>query len=350
MPLAAASGYPLWLNLLLFLAAAALVWVAGTRLAVYVDALAARWELGQAAAGMLLMGVITSMPEIANATTASLIGNPALAVNNLLGSAAINVLLLAVGDALIGRGALTAMVASAGTLMQGTLCMLVLGLVAAAILVGDVAVLGVGLWALALCALCVAAFWLAAGYARRSRWTVAAAEGATGSAAEGGPRSAEVAAPLAKTILAAAIILVAGYALSQTGDALAEQTGLGSGLVGFVLLGFATSLPELSSIASALRIRRAEMAIGEILGTNFINVALILLADAVYAGGPVINALGRFEAVSALLGATLVGIYLVGLLERRDPVVLRMGYDSLAVMAVFAGGLALLFSLRGAPS
>lgn len=70
-----------------------------------------------------------------------------------------------------------------------------------------------------------------------------------------------------KTALAGALILVAGYSLSQTGDALTEQSGL-------------------SSITSAMRINRHEMAIGDILGTNFFNVFLILLVDAVFAGAP----------------------------------------------------------------
>ena len=74
--------------------------------------------------------------------------------------------------------------------------------------------------------------------------------------------------------------------------------------------------------------------------------SLLLLADAVYTEGPVLNELGRFEVVSALLGAILTGVYLVGLLERRNPVVLRMGYDSLAVLLLFGGGVVLLVNLR----
>ena len=93
-------------------------------------------------------------------------------------------------------------------------------------------------------------------------------------------------------------------------------------------------------------LRRAEMALGEVLGTNFVNLSLILLADVMFSGGAVINELGRFEAISALLGVLLTGSYLIGLLERRNPVLLRMGYDSVAVLLLFAGGVALLFVIR----
>jgi cation:H+ antiporter len=149
-----------------------------------------------------------------------------------------------------------------------------------------------------------------------------------------------------KTALAGAVIFVAGYALAQTGDGLAQQTRLGSGLVGFLLIGVSTSMPELSTIVAAIRMRRYEMAIGDVFGTNFVNISLILLADVAFSGGAVVNELGRFEIVSSLLGVTLTGTYLVGLLEHRHPAVLRMGYDSLAVMVLFAGGVVVLFSIQ----
>jgi cation:H+ antiporter len=146
--------------------------------------------------------------------------------------------------------------------------------------------------------------------------------------------------------VAGVVIFIAGYCLSQTGDALAVQTGLGAGLVGFVLIGVSTSLPELSTIVAALRMRKYEMAIGEVLGTNFVNVSLILLSDAMFTGGPVINELGRFEIASALLGVVLTGVLLIGLLERRNPTFLSMGYDSLATMLAFSGGLVMLYTMR----
>jgi cation:H+ antiporter len=345
MPLADAASHPLWANGALFALAAGLVWLAGTRLARYAAAIGDRTGLEQAFAGMLLLGCLTSLPEAANVATASHFGNPALAVNNLLGSASINVVLLAVADAFIGRDALTGVVARASTLMLAALCMMVLALVAVAVTTGDIALGPIGAWSTALLAASIGAFWLSSAYGGRAPWVLRGAEPPAGGQPAG--KAAEsLGRLLAKTALAAAVILVAGYVLSQTGDGIAQQTGLGSGLVGFLLIGFATSMPELSTITAAMRMRRPAMALGEILGTNFVNISLIALADAVYAGGPVIGELGRFEAVSALLGVLLTGIYLVGLLEHRDRAVLRMGYDSVAVLATFAAGTGLLFMLR----
>lgn len=351
MPFAGAGNYPLWLNVLIFVAAALVIWPAGTRLARYMSELSRITGLGQAFVGMLLMGGVTSLPEVANCLTSAYIGNPTLAVNNLLGSAAINIALLAIADAAIGRDALTSVVARPATLMQAVLCLLLLTVVAVAITVGDVQVVGVGLWSVGLAALSIGSFWLAAGYDERSPWELADAESLAQARREADATSkarasATLRALIVKITIVGLAILAAGYSLAQAGDALAEQTGLGTGLVGFLLIGTSTSLPELSSITAAIRLRKYELAIGEVLGTNFVNISLILLADAVFTGGPVIGELGRFEVVSALLGSGLVALYTVGLLEHRNPVVLRMGYDSLAVLVTFAGGVALLFTLR----
>jgi cation:H+ antiporter len=346
VPLADAHDYPLWINAAIFIVSGIVVWVGGTRLTVYVDRISVLTGISQAFAGMFFLGCITSLPELANTITASSIGNPALAVNNLLGSAAINVFLLAIGDALLHRDALTSVVAAASTLMMSVLCMLVLISVAAAITIGDVPVLGIGAWGVIVSALSIGSFWLASGYGARSPWLVEDEE--TARTERETPASAKehsLGETLSKAALAGSVIFVAGYALSQTGDALAQQTGLGTGLVGFALIGIATSMPELSTIVQSIRLRRYELAFGQVLGTNFVNLSLIVVADAVFAGGPVINKLGAFETVSALLGAAMIGILLVGLLERRNATIMRMGYDSLIVILLFFCGLGLLATI-----
>jgi len=56
-----------------------------------------------------------------------------------------------------------------------------------------------------------------------------------------------------------------------------EATGLGKTTVGFVLVGFATSLPELSvSIFAVASPGSVGVAIGNVLGSNIVNIALVL--------------------------------------------------------------------------
>ncbi len=345
MPLSDSTTYSVWLNAMIFLAAAVLVWIAGGRLAGYLDKIAVKTRMSHAFVGMLFLGGITSLPEMANVITASSMGNPPLAINNLLGSAAINIVLLAIADAFIGRDAVSSVVAKPSTMMMGTLCLIVLVTVAMAITVGDVAIGGFpGVGSLLICAMSIGFFAIAAGHDKRSPWKV---EGETDRDDDNVKDRSQTSlrALWMRSTIAGAVIFAAGYALSRTGDALAEQTGLGSGMVGFLLIGFSTSMPELSSIIAALRLRRYEMAFGQVLGTNFVNLSLFLLADMVFTGGPVINELGPFEVVTALLGAMLTGVFLVGLLEHRNRTIFRMGYDSAAVLLLFCGGTLLLFGI-----
>jgi cation:H+ antiporter len=84
----------LYWNLALFLGAAALVWLAGTRLSQYADRISSRTGIGQAVTGLLLLAGVTSLPEIGVTITSSAAGDTKLALNNLLGSIAMQVAIL----------------------------------------------------------------------------------------------------------------------------------------------------------------------------------------------------------------------------------------------------------------
>ncbi len=57
----------------------------------------------------------------------------------------------------------------------------------------------------------------------------------------------------------------------------ADVTGLGKTIVGFVLVAFATSIPELMvAVFAVLSPETSELSIGNVLGANILNIALIL--------------------------------------------------------------------------
>ncbi len=56
-----------------------------------------------------------------------------------------------------------------------------------------------------------------------------------------------------------------------------------------------------------------------------------------------INKISGFETISAFRGSALIGIFMVGLLERRNPTVREMGRDFLAVVILFASALLLFY-------
>jgi len=80
----------------------------------------------------------------------------------------------------------------------------------------------------------------------------------------------------------AAVVVLSGIRLSIYGDALADRTGLGSGLIGLVFLAAVTSLPELVvSLTSVIQnidlAKGADLATGNMLGSNVFNLLILAL-------------------------------------------------------------------------
>lgn len=338
---------PVFANAAIFATAAAVVWMAGTRLAHCADAIATETGIGREFLGILLLGGITSLPEIAVATTATLQGTPTLSVNDVLGSAAINVVILAIADAVSGPGALTAKQASPGVLLQGVLGIVLMTLAAGAALAGDYLILGIGLWCWLMLATYAASLRLLAAAGTGQGWKAVTLHLKPGvDDAEPDVERKGLRRLIAHTAAAGVAILAAGFLLAQTGEALAGQTGLGTSFFGAIFLAFSTSLPELSTVIAAVRLQRYEMAISDVFGTNLFNVTIIVLVDALHPGGSVLVEAGRFAAFAALLCIALTALFLIGMLERRNRTVLHMGWDSLAVLIVYAAGVSVLYSIK----
>jgi cation:H+ antiporter len=345
------TGFSLPLNLAIFAAAAAVVWFAGTRISWYADEIGQRTGMSEALMGMLLLAGVSSLPEIATSFTAAHGGDVALGFNDVLGSIALQVTLLAIADLMIGRHALTAILPNPVLMLQGALGVVLLSLTAIAAVVGDVPVFGVGLWTLGLCAGAVFSFWKIAEADRRTYpWVANQQENAdttVSAPARHRPKVGDAWPVLSsKVVLAVAAILAAGFVVARAGSAMAEQTGLGSSFMGVVFLALTTSLAETSMVFSAVRLGLYTMAVSEILSTNIINLGLLVGVDAMAPGEPVMNVVGDFAAVAAMLGACVTAILVMGLAERRDRSFLRMGEDSIAILMVYGGGLVLLFTLR----
>ncbi|MBA3313458.1 MAG: sodium:calcium antiporter [Planctomycetota bacterium] len=346
------STFPLLANVAVFAVAAAGVWFCGSYLSAFADLIAERTGLGKAFAGVLLLGTATSLPEIATTITASLGGNASLAGANLLGGVAMQVAILAMIDAVALRGrALTFFSPRPALIMQGVLMILLTALVGGAIASREFAAIGwFGAWSAILGVSYLAALYVIYRYEGSSRWepTGEVAEppqSAVDLKDEAGRRYADQPASRIWTYftLCCVGVLITGWLVASTGEAIAEQTGLGSSFVGATLVALATSLPEVSTTYSAVRMGAYSMAVGNIFGTNCLTVALFPLADLCYRDGPIFNALDPTAGFLATLGIVVTCAYVWGILERRDRTVLGMGQDSAAVLLIYTGGMAIYF-------
>jgi cation:H+ antiporter len=111
-----------------------------------------------------------------------------------------------------------------------------------------------------------------------------------------------------KFAICLAIILIAGTRLSKYGDALAEKTKLGRIWIGVVLLAAITSLPELATgISSVVFVGKPDLTLGDLFGSNLINLVVIAIIDVLYTRGPVLHFLGTGIVFATILSTMLIG-------------------------------------------
>ncbi len=91
-------------------------------------------------------------------------------------------------------------------------------------------------------------------------------------------------------LVSSVVIIVAGIHVTHYADRLSAQLNLGKAVVGVVLLGFITSLPEaITCIVAVKSLGADDLAVGNLLGSNNFNPLLIVLMDMVYRRGSVTN-------------------------------------------------------------
>lgn len=103
-------------------------------------------------------------------------------------------------------------------------------------------------------------------------------------------------------VLAAIAVISTGIWLSFIGDEISRTTGWGASFVGTLLLAITTSMPELVVAISALRLGALDMAIGDVLGANMLDIMAVTWIDLAYTKGPILAAViglpsyhGRFD-------------------------------------------------------
>lgn len=129
-------------------------------------------------------------------------------------------------------------------------------------------------------------------------------------------------------IFFAGCIVWSGTRLSDYGGALGERTRIGSGMAGLIFLAAITSLPELVvSLTSVLKASLAvtpdmaaslqeshfragaDLAVGNMLGSNVFNLMIIVVLDAVYRKGSLIGSLRYPHFQPTVYGLIMLAVF-----------------------------------------
>jgi cation:H+ antiporter len=112
-------------------------------------------------------------------------------------------------------------------------------------------------------------------------------------------------------LLSASFVIAAGIGLARYGDELAEATGWGKLWVGTLLVGIATSLPEVTVNISAVWLEKNPgLALGNVFGADMMNVFVLACVGLAFGIRNLFGGQGRDTELLILLGLVLVAIAL----------------------------------------
>lgn len=287
--------------------------------------LAERLGLSPMLIGLTIVGLGTSMPELAASVQAALAGSPGIALGNIVGSNLANTLLILGTAALIAP----AIIARSVLWRDG---LVGLGGVLLLMLAGQT--LGLDRWAGAGFILILGAYlWLA------FKQEATGAHGAAGDRAlaiEGAHAAllpherpgGSLWIAIALFLMGLVLIVAGGVVLIGAAVDIAERLGVSDTVIGLTIVAAGTSFPELATTVIAAIRKQSEIALGNVLGSNIFNIFFIGGVTGLVAPGAIPAAILRFD-LWVLLAAALAAIvfaYTGGRLGRREGGVLVASY------------------------
>ena len=328
------------------------MWIAGVKLSNTTDVLSSRLGLGEALGGLILLAIVTNLPEIAITASAALSNNLGVAIGNILGGIAIQTVVLVVLDVFGVRGPhpLTYLAASLVLVLEGALVMAVLTVVVmstqlpSSLVFERIAPGGLViavLWGVGLLLLNKARSglpWQERGEAPESH------EEPRGHSKAKKDQEAQVrgkSTGRAAAVFGAAALftLGAGVVLERSGDAIAGDIGMSGVLFGATSLAAVTALPEISTGITSVRLGDFKLAVSDIFGGNAFLPVLFLMAS-LLSGQAVLPQAQDTDIYLTGLGILLTAVYIWGLIFRPRRRIFRMGVDSLTVLVLYAVGIA----------
>ena len=281
------------------------------------SAIAERYGISQFVIGLVVVGFGTSTPELAVNLTAATTGSTDIAVGNVVGSNIANVALI------LGLAALVAPLAVQLRMVRVEL----------PLMIGVCALL----WLLALGGIIgrLEGFVLLVGFVafmfyllRSSR----AESDVVKSEFEGNVSpTRSTAATAGFLVVGLAMLIGGGWLCVDAAVDLARGLGMSELVIGLTIVAVGTSLPELASSVAAARRGNADIAIGNVIGSNIYNIMVVLGLTAMIAPLPTTAATLMWLDLPVMIGFALVLLPLMlwrRQISRLAGVMLLLGYGA----------------------
>ncbi len=340
--------------LIIFAAASAVTWFAGIALTKTTDSLDTRFRLGDALGGLILLGIAGSLPELAIVSSAAIRGDIPVIIGNLLGGIAFQTLVIVIFDFVIkGKRPLSYLTGSVELLFEALFAItLTVFAIAGAFIPATKSFLHINPFSIIIVIAWVIGLFVI-NKVRENPRLVASEEDASPGRSHKERRKTENHPFYAKKstlhviliFLAASLAtLAAGVLLEESGVAIANHFGIGTGIFAATVLALVTSLPEISTGLESIFIGDNHLAISDILGGNAFMLVIFIVAD-ILAKKPVLSYADNQTIFLGGLGVALMAIYGFTFIKKLKKRHFRLGWDSVSEILVYAAGIFLLFRI-----
>lgn len=136
-------------------------------------------------------------------------------------------------------------------------------------------------------------------------------------------------------LISAGLITLAAMQLAKSGDIIANRTRMGGMIIGIVLLAGATSLPELLTTISAIFQGVPNLAAGNLLGSNMLNMFLLAVLDMVNYKRRLLRKAALRHALSGSLATLLIGMVVFFILADINIKIGWVGGDSILLILAY---------------
>lgn len=260
--------------------------------------LADRTGLGEALFGVLLLAGVTSLPDFAATLDAAIDARPDLAMSNVMGSMAVNLVFLGVADIVYRKANLEHAAASHVNLMLAGLLIVLLTLPLLAIFTPTVTLWGIHPITPVIVAAYLFGLRLVHHTLARPMWFPRQTYQTVSDEPEKRPRGRST--TLWFGFIGMAVMTgIAGWILMEAAKVIA----------------LATSTPELVTTIAAIRIGALTLAVSNIFGTNCFNMLVVAAADVGYPHGSIYHDMAPVQMTWGLVSILMTAILLLGLVR-----------------------------------
>ena len=149
-------------------------------------------------------------------------------------------------------------------------------------------------------------------------------------------------------LASAAAVVFCGTRLAVYGEALARLTGWGRLFVGGLLLALATSLPELSTNISAVRLDPPNpgLAVGDVFGSNMLNMFVLSFVALAFGGKAFLQQVAARQGYLIVVAASITGAGILFGGLRMGVNVWEIGLSSFIIIVIFVAGMWWVYANR----